>query len=290
MTMKTNRFPREGETVPGYGFSRLHGGKGSNQAVGAARAGGTVYFTSCVGEDGMGDDAIAMLNAEGVFTETVFRSSEASTGVGFVMVGSSGENEILIDLGANDKLERSHIDSVFDLKKQADILLVQLEANIDAVAYAISLAGAKGIPVILNPAPYRDIPDEMVAGAAFITPNQTEAESLLGMKAQPETLCRELTSRYGNTVVLTTGSSGAYIMEDGKVVNIPVPAVEVQDTTGAGDCFNAALAVALGEGRVLREAVRFANAAASLSVQIPGVVESLPVRADVEKFLNEECR
>lgn len=285
MTMKTDRFPREGETVPGYGFSRLHGGKGSNQAVGAARLGGDVHFTSCVGEDSMGDDAVAMLKAEGISTDTVFRTSKAFTGVGFVMVGSSGENEILIDLGANEKLDRSHIDRLFEKAADADILLVQLEANIDAVAHAIRLAGERAVPVVLNPAPYRDIPGEMVSGAAYITPNQTEAESLLGKKAEAGTLCRELTQKYGCTVVLTAGGEGAYIMENGKPVNIPVPAVKVQDTTGAGDCFSAALAVALGEGRTLRDAVLFANTAASLSVQVPGVVESLPFRAEVEKVL-----
>ncbi|ADK80302.1 ribokinase [Sediminispirochaeta smaragdinae] len=288
MTMGTDRFPKEGETVPGYGFCQLHGGKGSNQAVGAARGGGEVHFTSCIGRDRMGDDAISMLRKEGIGTETVFRNSEASTGVGFVMVGSSGENEILIDLGANEKLGRDHIDTIFTSSPLPEIILVQLEANLDAVHYAIRRADEKGIPVVLNPAPFRAVPDEMVAAASYITPNQTEAQSLLGKNADPQILCKELTAKYGNTVILTAGKHGAFIMEDGEAVAIPVPEVTVKDTTGAGDCFNAALTVALAEGKGLRDAVTFANAAASLSVQVPGVIESLPFRDAVEDFLKQQ--
>lgn len=291
MTMNAERFPKEGETVPGYNFKQLHGGKGSNQAIGAVRLGADVKFTSCLGQDMLGDAALAMLAQEGIRTESVFRSSTASTGVGFVMVGDSGENEILIGLGANEELTRKHIDEAFASGFEPDILLVQLEANLDSVFYAMQLADAKGIPIILNPAPYREISKDFVKLATYIVPNETEAMSLLGRSGSPEQLCISLYETYGSNVVLTAGKDGAYYLEKGngagpyKVQNSKVQKVKTIDTTGAGDCFNATLAVALAEGKTLGEAVHMANTSATLSVQVEGVVESLPTRERVEQML-----
>lgn len=294
MTMNAQRFPKEGETVPGYNFKQVHGGKGSNQAVGAARMGADVKFTSCIGHDMLGDAALAMLTEEGIRTESVFRSSSVSTGVGFVMVGDSGENEILIGLGANEELTRQHIDEAFTSGFDPDIILVQLESNLDAVFYAMQLAHAKNIPVVLNPAPFREIPEDFVRLATFIVPNETEAASLLGRNGLPEQLCRDLYKVYGSNIVLTAGKDGAYFLEksDGikpnQVKNLSVQKVETIDTTGAGDCFNAALAVALAEGKSLGDAVQIANTSATLSVQVEGVVESLPTRDRVEQMLKIE--
>lgn len=287
MTMMTERFPNVGETVSGYGFSMLHGGKGSNQAVGAARLGAEVYFTSCVGKDSMGEEAIAMLKNEGIHTETVFQTDRAATGVGFVMVGTMGENEILIDLGANELLEKEQIDKAFKKIEAPDILLVQFEANLNAVTYAVTKAKERGIPVVVNPAPYRAHPEEIISLADYITPNQTEAESLLDEKVELEGLIQKLSSRYKNNVILTAGENGAYLFEGNQIKNIPVPRVEAKDTTGAGDCFNAAFAVAIAEGENMYDAVVFANTAASLSVQVNGVVESLPRREDVDMVLSK---
>ncbi|MDY0288920.1 MAG: ribokinase [Sphaerochaeta sp.] len=294
MTMNAERFPKEGETVPGYNFKQLHGGKGSNQAIGAARLGADVKFTSCVGHDMLGDAALAMLAQEGIRTESVFRSSTTSTGVGFVMVGDSGENKILIGLGANEDLTREHIDEAFASGFEADILLVQLESNLDSILYAMQLAQAKGIPVILNPAPFREIPKGFVELATYIVPNETEAMSLLGRNGTPEQLCQGLHEKFGSNVVLTAGKDGAYYLEKGnglepsQVKNLKVQTVKTVDTTGAGDCFNATLAVALAEGKSLGEAVHMANTSATLSVQVEGVVESLPTRDRVEQMLKLE--
>jgi ribokinase len=290
MTMNAPRFPKEGETVPGYNFKQIHGGKGSNQAVGAARMGAEVKFTSCIGQDMLGDAALAMLEEEGIRTESVFRSATGSTGVGFVMVGDSGENEILIGLGANEELNRAQIDEAFASDFEADILLVQLESNLDAVFYAMQRAKEKNIPIVLNPAPFREISKEFVELATYIVPNETEAASLLGRDGSPQQLCKDLYETFGSHVVLTAGKDGAYYLEksDPQVKNLKVQKVKTVDTTGAGDCFNAALAVALAEGKSLGEAVHIANTSATLSVQIEGVVESLPTRNRVEQMLTIE--
>lgn len=291
MTMNAPRFPKEGETVPGYNFKQLHGGKGSNQAIGAARMGAEVKFTSCVGQDMLGDAALTMLRQEGIHIESVFRSQTASTGVGFVMVGDSGENEILIGLGANEELSEAHVEEAFASGFEPDILLVQLESNLDAVFHAMELAKEKGIPIVLNPAPFRMIPDEFVKLATYIVPNETEAESLLGRRGSPVELCEGLYGKYGTIVILTAGKDGAYFLEKEaetthhQVKNLKVEAVQTVDTTGAGDCFNAALSVALAEGKSIAEAVRIANTSATLSVQVEGVVESLPYRTQVDELL-----
>lgn len=291
MTMRTATFPKEGETVPGYNFQQLHGGKGSNQAVGAARMGAEVKFTACVGQDMLGDAAIDMLVSEGIDITSVFRSPTKSTGVGFVMVGESGENEIVIGLEANEELNVDHIEKAFASGFEADVLLVQLEANLDAVFHAMKLAQDKGIPVVLNPAPYREVSDEFVKLATYITPNETEAESLLGRSGTPEQLCHWLYEKYGTQVILTAGKDGAYFTEIDKsnqqlvVTQVPVEKVKVVDTTGAGDCFNSSFTVAYAEGKPIHECVLVANTSATLSVQIDGVVESLPYREDVDNIL-----
>lgn len=282
MTMKTDRFPSEGETVPGYEFRQLHGGKGSNQAVASARMGGDVIFTSCIGNDTLGLLALEMLQKEGIDIHSVYKHPELSTGIGFVMVGPSGENEILIDLAANDRLSCEQIECAFERDSLPDILLMQLEVNVKAIYHAASLAKKRGIPVILNPAPFREFPEGLLNIATYITPNQTEAAMLLGKRSIPEEMCISLEKKYNTQVVLTAGKAGAYIVENGNSLRIPVPSVESVDTTGAGDCFNAALAVGLGEGRSLKDAVILANSAAALSVQVEGVIESLPERVEVQ--------
>ena len=289
MTMSTNRFPKVGETVPGYGFKQLHGGKGANQAIAAARLGAEVFYTTCLGKDNLGDVALKMLEREKIDVSSIVRSTKASTGVGFVMVGDSGDNEILIDLGANEELTKDDIAQSFATGFGPDMLLVQLEANLDAVFYAMELAKAQDIPVILNPAPYRDIPDEFVSLATYITPNQTEAASLLGCDGSPAELCEKLYARYKVKVVLTAGEEGAYVYDgDSAVQQIPGEVVGVIDTTGAGDCFSATLAVMLGRGMDLVKAVRVANISASASVQVEGVVESLPHIRALEGVFSEK--
>ncbi len=289
MTMNTKQFPRVGETIAGHNFKQIHGGKGANQAVAAARLGADVFFTTCLGSDVFGDLALKMLKREGINTSSVVQCSKTSTGVGFVMVGESGDNEILIDLGANEKLTAENIDEAFAYNFDTDIMLVQLEANLNAVYHALNLANKRNIPVILNPAPFRKVPDEFVSLATYITPNHTEASSLLGYSAEPQELCLKLYEKFKVKVILTAGEDGAYVLENyPNVIKVDGDKVDAIDTTGAGDCFSATLAVMIANGVDLLKAVKIANISAAMSVQISGVVESLPYVKDLNIKLQIE--
>ena len=289
MTISCARFPTEGETVPGRNFKLLHGGKGSNQAIAVVRLGGSAIFGSAVGVDSFGDAAVAMLKAEGVDSRFVTRKPGHSTGVGLIMVSDKGSNEIVIDLGANDALSIADIDPMNSAIAASDLLLVQLETNLDAVVHAVAIAHAAGVPVILNPAPFRKLPDATLAKAAYLTPNETEAAALLGLTQDAvldgATLAARLFERFGTSVVVTLGEKGAHVRSAAVDRAVPTYAAKCVDSTGSGDTFSGALAVALGEGKDLIAAVRFANMAASMSVEIEGVVEGIPQRADVDARL-----
>ncbi len=299
MTMGCARFPREGETVMGRGFQLLHGGKGSNQAIAVARLGGSVTFGASLGNDSFGGAALDMLKAEGIDTTFVKRMDGVSTGVGFVIVAESGNNEIVIDLGANHHLAPADIDRMADAIAAADLVMIQLEINPQAVIRAVDIAHEKGTRVILNPAPFQKLPDETVRKVTYLTPNETEAAAMLGWDVsrvldghamEGRTLALALFDRYGVNAVVTLGEKGAYIRTSSMDEPSPGFRARAVDTTGAGDSFSGALAVALGEGKELREAVRFANGAASLSVEVEGVVPSMPYRAAVEARLDEKER
>ena len=289
MTISCARFPTEGETVPGRNFSMLHGGKGSNQAIAVARLGGAAAFGSALGSDSFGDAALEMLREEGIDASFVTRKSGYSTGVGIVIVSETGSNEIVIDLGANEALSVADIAAMEECIKQSDLLLVQLETNLDAVIRAVEIAHAAGVPIILNPAPYRDLPKATLSAATYLTPNETEAAALLGIapSATPDgaMLAAKLHEAYGNTIVVTLGEHGAHVRSNEIDRAVPTYPAKCIDSTGSGDTFSGALAVALGEGRDLITAVSFANMAASMSVEIEGVVEGIPARKDVDARL-----
>lgn len=291
MTIKTNRFPLSGETVPGYGFSVLHGGKGSNQAVAAARLGGNVFYYTCVGKDSYGKDAIMLYEQEGVDASAVKLSENMSTGVGMVAVNKSGENQIIIDIGANNDIGAADIDKIVPAIKKSSYVLMQLEINIDAVSYIAALTKEMGIPFILNPAPFHPLTSGVLKCCDFIIPNETEARLLLGLAPDDpcsnEMLAEKLLSQGVKTAVITLGSKGALIADETKCEYVDGKKVNAVDTTGAGDTFSAAFTVALSEGKKVREAVEFANCAAALSVTKYGVVPSLPTRAAVDKFMQE---
>jgi ribokinase len=286
MTMSCGRFPREGETVMGRGFEMLHGGKGSNQAVAVARLGGAASFMSGVGEDAFGLAALKMLEEEGVDTRFVKRMPDASTGVGFVIVSESGNNEIVIDLGANNRLGAADVDAMAEQIAESDVLLVQLEVNAAAIVRAIDIAHDAGTPVVLNPAPFQKLPDETFSKATYVTPNETEAAAMLGMadagSLDGKGLAEAIYARFRTNTLVTLGENGVFVRTDTVSERVPAPRVRVVDTTGAGDTFSSALAVALAEGRPILQAARFATWAASMSVEVPGVVPSIPRRSAVE--------
>ena len=282
------RMPRPGETVHGDRFVTGAGGKGSNQAVAAARLGADVTFIGRVGNDVFANLAFEIWDAEGVNREFVKQDEEHATGVAPILVDSSGENMIVVVLGANSRVQASDIDAAREVIAAADVLVVQLEINLDMVAYALQTAKTLGVTTILNPAPAAAIAQETIALADYLTPNETELETLSASRgADVEAAARALLTREDQRAVVTLGGRGAQIVTAEASENVATFDVDVVDTTGAGDAFNAGLAVALAENRGLREAVRFANATAALCVTKRGTARSTPYRAEVDGLLEE---
>lgn len=280
------RMPRPGETVHGQRFATGAGGKGSNQAVAAARLGADVTFIGRLGNDVFANLAYEIWDAEGVNYDFVNRDSEVATGVAPILVDSSGENMIVVVLGANRRLRESDIDAARARIAAADMLVVQLEVNLDMVPYALKTAKEFGVATILNPAPAAPISRETLQLADYLTPNETELETLNGGAVDDVvSAARNLLTRDDQTAVITLGASGAQIVTGDDAFVAPAFEVDAVDTTGAGDAFNAALAVGLSEGMALEQALRFANAAAALCVTKPGAADSVPSRAEAQALL-----
>lgn len=289
MVIRVGHLPRAGETVLGGEFLTAAGGKGANQAVGAARAGGRVTFIARVGRDELGKHALAGLRRHGIGVNRVVRDPRAPSGVALIFVAADGENSIGVAGGANANLRAADVRRAAGSIQAADIVMAQLETPLSAVRAAADLASRAGVRMILNPAPARPLPDALLARVAVLTPNETEAEILTGVRISGVSgaarACAALRRRGARTVILTLGARGAFIATKGLEMRVPGFKVEAVDTTAAGDIFNGALAVALGEGRELPEAVRFANAAAALSVTRRGAQSSAPSRAAIERLL-----
>ncbi len=280
------RMPRPGETVHGDSFMTGAGGKGSNQAVAAARLGADVTFIGRLGNDVFANLAYEIWDAEGVNSDYVVQDEDTATGVAPIFVDSAGENMIVVVLGANARLKPSDIDGARGRIAAADVLLVQLEINTDMVTYALQVAKQVGVTTILNPAPAAPIPRETIQLADYLTPNETELESLSGRPVSDVTAAaRSLMTRAEQIVVVTMGARGAQVVARDRTDSLPSFAIDALDTTGAGDAFNAALAVGTAEGKSLAQAVRFANATAALCVTKAGAAGSAPHRAEVDALL-----
>jgi len=289
MIIRVPRIPRAGETLLGGEFLTAAGGKGANQAVGAARAGGKVAFIARVGRDAFGDQAIAGLLRDGIDVSRVFRDKLTPSGVALIFVAQDGENSIAVAGGANAKLSPSDVKKAAGVIRSAGLLVAQLETPLATVTAAVELAVKAGVPVILNPAPARPLPNSLLERISILTPNETEAELLTGIKvtdaAAAAKACSKLRSRGVGTVILTLGERGAFLADANGQRLVPGFKVKTVDSTAAGDIFNGALSVALAEGKAVFDAVRFANAAAALSVTRLGAQPSAPSRADIEKFI-----
>jgi len=289
MIIRVPRIPRAGETLLGGEFLTAAGGKGANQAVGAARAGGKVAFIARVGRDTFGDQAIAGLRRDGIDVSCVFRDKLAPSGVALIFVAQDGENSIAVAGGANAKLSPSDVKKAAGVIRSAGLLVAQLETPLATVTAAVELAVKAGVPVILNPAPARPLPNSLLERISILTPNETEAELLTGIKvtdaAAAAKACSKLRSRGVGIVILTLGERGAFLADANGQRLVPGFKVKTVDSTAAGDIFNGALSVALAEGKAVFDAVRFANAAAALSVTRLGAQPSAPSRADIEKFI-----
>lgn len=274
------RFPSPGETLLGERFLSVHGGKGGNQAVAAARLGADVHMVGAVGDDDFAQPLCDALAAEGIDVEHVARIDDCSSGTASITV-SGGENQIIVVPGANAQLTPRHVMNAQDLISRADAVLVQMEIPLETVEATLRLAYGQDVPVILNPAPAQRLPTEWLQLARYITPNQHELAILLG--ADPSEDFRTLMRRSPCPVVLTHGADGAWFREEGEPQHQQGFNVEAVDSTGAGDTFNAALAVFLHEG--LPIAVRKACAAAALSVTRLGARGGMPHPAEVDALL-----
>lgn len=286
LTSYMKRMPAPGETVSGDRFVTGPGGKGSNQAVAAARLGAQVTFVGRIGQDVFAPLALNLWQQEGINTEYVVQDPDHSTGVAPIFVDENGENSIVVVLGANLAVSRQDVDRAEAAIAAADVVMTQLEIDPDTTAYALRVARKHGVHTILNPAPAQHLPPEVTALADFITPNQTELATLSGLATAPvEEMARSLLVSDTQTVVCTLGSAGAQYVRRRDSGTVPTFKVDVVDTTGAGDAFNGGLAVALAEDRSLAEAITFANATAALCVTRPGTAPSMPRREQVDALI-----
>jgi ribokinase len=289
MIIKMERIPKPGETIIGGEFVSAAGGKGANQAVGAARAGGAVTFIARVGQDMFGDKAVAGFVAEGINVDYVVRDRTSPSGVALIFVGGNGENSIAVASGANARLTPADVRKARSAFQDASVLVLQLETPLATVQAAADLAAAAKVRVILNPAPARPLPDKLLRRVFLLTPNESEAELLTGVSVNNEAgaakAAEALLVRGVQNVIVTMGARGALVAGKSGRQWIPAFKVKAVDTTAAGDVFNGTLALGLAEGKSLLEAARFANAAAAISVTRMGAQTSAPTRKEIERLL-----
>jgi len=289
MTMTVPTLPLPGETVLSESCGFSLGGKGANQAVAAARMGGSVSFFTCVGDDTFADSVRRQLYADGVAVEGIMTIPGVNTGQAFIIVDETGENLITVAAGANRCFEPRHLTGALSDLAQADILLLQLEIPLPTVTQAARMAASQGVRVILNPAPFQPIDETLLGYVNILTPNEVEMARMSGrdlsnrddLQMAAETLLRGSIE----AVLITLGRRGVFLATAAGSELIPAFEVGAVDTTGAGDAFNGTLAVALAEHNDLPRAVTIASAAAALAVTKRGAVTSIPRLSEVMRFL-----
>lgn len=290
--LQVETFPRPGETITGHGYRVVPGGKGANQAVAAVRLGAETAFIACVGDDDFGRRMVGSFRAEGMDTQGVMVVEGVPTGIAIIYVAAGGENSIGISPEANDCLTPERIEPHLTLIRGGSALLMQLETPIETVMLAAKEAKKAGVSVVLNPAPARPLPESLLADLAMITPNETEAEVLTGVKITDGASAIKATTRLHaqgvETVIITLGDKGAFVSCKGEGILVPGYTVTAVDTTAAGDTFNGALMAALQEGKEMPDAIAFAHAAAALSVMRLGAQTSIPTRSETDAFYQNQ--
>jgi ribokinase len=286
LVMRTPRMPESGETLLGRDFRTVPGGKGANQAVACARLGGRAVLVGRVGADGFGRTLREGLVRDGVDVARLGTCANVGTGVAVILVEDSGQNRILLAAGANGELDAGDLDRAGDLIRSAAMVVLQLEVPLETVVHAVDLARAAGVPVLLNPAPARPLPEGFLARISLLVLNETEATLLAGLPvSDPPTALeagRRLLAQGTGAVLVTLGAQGVAVVDNTGARHHPAHAVTAVDTTAAGDTFIGGLAVALGEGRTLDEAVALGQRASALCVTRPGAQPSIPHRRELD--------
>ncbi|WP_025123153.1 MULTISPECIES: ribokinase [unclassified Serratia (in: enterobacteria)] len=290
--LNIKQFPQPGETVIGQQYKVAFGGKGANQAVAAGRSGADIAFIACVGADDIGERIRQQLASDRIDTQPIEAIADNTTGVALIFVNAEGENVIGIDAGANAAVTPDYLNRYRQKIIDADALLMQLESPLETVIAAAKLAKQHQTQVILNPAPACELSDELLAMIDMITPNETEAQRLTGVAvnndADADRAANILHAKGIGYVIITLGSRGVWLSENGKGKLVPGFKVKAVDTIAAGDTFNGALVTALLEGKVMSDAVRFAHAAAAIAVTRPGAQPSVPWREEIDAFLQQQ--
>jgi ribokinase len=289
LVVKAPKLPAPGETVLGSEFIIAPGGKGANQAVAVARLGGDVKFVAKLGMDEFGDQRLEDFRRDGMDTRFVFRDEESPSGVALIFVDDAGENMIVAAQGANAKLSPDDVNKARKSITSADMVVLQLETTMEVVEHSVAIAAENSVPVILNPAPGRKLETGLIERIDYLTPNETEAEILTGVRVTDDNAAVKAGSRLlelgAGNVIITMGKRGAMLINAKESSFIPAFVVDAVDATAAGDAFNGGLAYALATGHDLKSAIRLANAVAALAVTKMGAQPSMPTRDQLERFL-----
>lgn len=285
MVVRTSHLPAPGEAILGGEFFMNQGGKGANQAVAIKRLGGNLIFMAKLGNDVLGRQSVGYFKKEGIDTRYIALDEDSASGVALISVDDHAENSIVVASGANMLLNEQDVDKMLEEMCEGDILLMQLEIPLQTVEYAARKAFGKGVKVVLNPAPARSLPKELFRHLYMVTPNRIEAEMLTGIKiandADVEKVAEEICAMGVKNVIITLGSKGCLIREEGVSYRIDAFKVEPVDTTAAGDTFNGALCVGLSEGMDLKQAAVMASKASSIAVTRMGAQSSIPYREEL---------
>ncbi|MEF3274427.1 MAG: ribokinase [Chloroflexus sp.] len=285
LVVRAPRHPQPGETLIGSDFQTFPGGKGANQAVAAARLGARVRMIGRVGVDPFGDALLAAAQQDGVDTTFVERDPVAATGVALITLDAQGQNTIVVAPGANMRVNAEDVTRAATVFAGADVLLMPLECPLEAVIAATQLARAHGVRVVLNPAPARPLPVELLAQIDYLVPNQLELQTLADGETDLTAAINRLQQQGVRNLVVTLGEHGALLASFDQRIHVPAFKVPVVDTVAAGDAFAAAFCIALAEGKDVLSAVRWGNAAGALAVTCVGAQPSLPARSQVVRLL-----
>ncbi len=288
MTVSAKSFPQKGETIIGGSFRMGQGGKGANQAVAAKKLGGDVSFVCKVGRDMFGQNSLAKYREVGLDISRILYS-DLPSGVAIITLNENAENTIVVASEANLDFTVEDVESISDLIRQSDILLLQFEIPIASVLHAAKIANEAGVRVIINPAPATEIPNELLRYTSLLIPNECEASTLSGIQINDIETAREasriLRANGAENIIITLGSNGSLLFDTEEHL-VPAYKVTAVDTVAAGDTFCGGVCVALSEGKSLYDAVHFATAASAIAVTRSGAQESIPSREEVERLLN----